>query len=232
VLLYRRQVFHRFDTDVLRRLLAFSAPLVFSSVAFLLATYVDRLMVKELLGLEELGYYGLGARVASGVTLLLVGFQSALSPLIYSELDREGLHQDVARVFRLFVVVAGAALLVLVLAADLVVLVAGGPEYAPAVPVVRMLAAAALVQGSYIFFPGLYIARKTGTLALVHCGGVALNAGLNWLLIPHWGLVGSGVATLVGAITIFTLNLLLAQRYFPVPVLSRRRLVPADDAAD
>lgn len=226
--LYRKQVFRRFDPAIAKKLLAFSAPLVFSSVAFLLATYVDRLLVKDMLGLEALGYYGLGARVASGVTLLLVGFQSALSPLIYASLDRPGVHQDVARIFRLFATVASAALLVLMLAADQVVLIIAGPEYEPAVPVLRLLAAAALIQGSYIFFPGLYIARRTGTLAAIHCVGVVLNAGLNILLIPRWELVGSGVAALIGAITIFVLNLVLAQPHFPVPVFSRRRPVPAD----
>ena len=226
--LYRKQVFRRFDPAIAKKLLAFSAPLVFSSVAFLLATYVDRLLVKDMLGLEALGYYGLGARVASGVTLLLVGFQSALSPLLYASLDRPGVHQPEARIFRLFATVASAALLVLMLAADQVVLIIAGPEYEPAVPVLRLLAAAALIQGSYIFFPGLYIARRTGTLAAIHCVGVVLNAGLNILLIPRWELVGSGVAALIGAITIFVLNLVLAQPHFPVPVFSRRRPVPAD----
>ena len=221
VVVYRRQVIRRVGSDVVRKLLSFSAPLVFSSVAFLLATYVDRLLVKQMLGLEELGFYSLGARVASGVTLLLVGFQSALGPLIYSSLDREGVHEDVARVFRMFAAVAGAALLVLMLTAPLIVQVAGGDEYAPAVPVLRLLAAAALIQGSYIFFPGLYIARKTGTLALVHCVGVALNAGLNIVLIPRWELVGSGIAALVGAAAIFGMNAVLAQRYFEVPVFRR-----------
>ena len=225
----RRDVLRRVDLDVVRRLLAFSSPLVLSSVAFILAAYVDRLFVRNLLGLEALGYYGFGARIAGGIALLLVGFQAALSPIIYSELDREGLHEDVARVFRIFVMAAGGALAVLVVSADWVVGIVGDGSFAPAVPVVWLLAAAALIQGSYIFFPGLYIAQRTWTLAGIHVFGVLLNAGLNVALIHRFGLVGSGVATLVAAIAIFGLNYGLSRRYFRVPVLSRGvRTAPAE----
>ena len=74
----------RFNSACLFEMLAFSTPLVFSGVAVWLSLYIDRLMINHFLTVEDVGLYGIGYRLASIAGLLMVGFQGALTPLVYT----------------------------------------------------------------------------------------------------------------------------------------------------
>ena len=58
-----------FDYVKFQEMINFSYPLVFSSIAVFVALYVDRIAIKELLGLGELGLYGVAYRFATVTSL-------------------------------------------------------------------------------------------------------------------------------------------------------------------
>ena len=85
----RRSFRFLLDAFRLREMLSFSTPLVFSGVAVWLSLYVDRLMINYFLTIEEVGLSGIGYRLASIASLVMVGFKGALTPLIYSNYQSE-----------------------------------------------------------------------------------------------------------------------------------------------
>jgi len=69
----------------------------------------------------------------------------------------------------------------------------------------------------YVFAPGLGIAKRSGTQALITLAGAVLNTILNFLMIPVWGIVGAAGATLISAALVFAAYMTVSQRLWFVP---------------
>jgi O-antigen/teichoic acid export membrane protein len=207
----------RFDGAHLREMLAFSAPLVFSGVAVWISLYIDRIMISQYLSINEVGLYGIGYRLASIAGLAMVGFQGALTPLIYTYYREADTPRQLARIFRLFVLFALLVFLGLSLyARDILRLFTTEPFYGGAVVVVYLVPAM-LFANMYIFAPGISIAKKTHYFIWINIIGAVLNVALNFLLIPRLGIEGAGLATMLGYLVVFAIHITISQRHFHVP---------------
>lgn len=207
----------RFDGHKLREMLWFSLPLVPSSVGVFVTLYIDRIAIKELMTLADVGLFGIGYRIASLVSLLMMAVQMAITPLVYARYRDPQTPPALARLFRYFV---GIALLVAVglsLFAREILIVVTTPDYYAAAVVVPLLAPALILSAMYVFAPGLGIAKRTGLQAVITIAGAVLNTGLNFLLIPVWGIVGAAAATLISAAIVFSAYMVTSQRLYFVP---------------
>src|SRR6185295_1107786 len=92
----------RIDMPKLREMLVFSWPLVLSSVAVYANAYIDRWLVKSWLGLDDLGIYGVAYRLAALVGVAIIGFQLALTPLVFHHHREPGTPIFVKRAFEYF----------------------------------------------------------------------------------------------------------------------------------
>lgn len=206
-----------FDWARLREMLSFSAPLVVSGLAIWAGMYVDRLMINHLLTLEDVGIYGLGFRVASIATLAMIGFQSALTPLVYTHHREAGTPGQLARIFRVFFFCACIIFMLLALFAPDIVRLLAAPSFFGGVGLVVYLVPAMLLANMYVFAPGIGIAKKTHLLIWINIFGAVLNAVLNYFLIPLLGIAGAGWATLASCAVVFGLHMAFSQRLYPVP---------------
>ncbi len=206
-----------FDQKQLKIMLTYSLPLVLSSVGVYFSFYIDRIAIKELLSLHEVGLYGIGYKVASLITILLVGCQGALTPLIYSYYQEKETPQKVANIFRYFILIAAAAFLGISLMSGEIVYFFTTEAYYASQFVIPFLVPAKLLFGMYIFAPGLAIAKKTGTVTIINLAVAALNITLNFLLIPIWGIIGAALATLFSSLVSFVSYLNLGQKFYAIP---------------
>ena len=206
-----------FDWARLQEMLAFSLPLVPSSIGVLVTLYVDRFAIKEFMTLADVGVFGVGYRLAAVLGLVVGSFQRALTPLIYTHYRNPDTPAQLARIFRYFMVLALLMVLGVGLFAGEIMRVFAAPEYQAAAQVVPLLAAAVVVSNMYIFAPGLDIAKRTGVIALINVGGAGLTAGLNYLLVPLWGLQGAAFATCLSATAVFSAYMTFSQRLYRVP---------------
>jgi len=215
---YSRQSYgYLFSGQKLREMLSFSLPLVPSSIAVYLALYVDRIAINELMTLEAVGIYGVGARIASVVALLMMGFQGALTPLVIQNYGNPSTPAQLARIFRYFFACALPILVLLALFSHELVWLFATPSYYGARSVIPVLGLSTVIAGMYVFAPGLFIRKKTWIFAMVNTLAAATNLGLNVLLIPIAGIMGASFATLTTAIAAFTSFMALSQRLYPVP---------------
>lgn len=207
----------RFKGSFLREMLVFSAPLVLSSVAVWATLYIDRIMINYFLTVSDVGLYGLGYRVASIAGLVMVGFQGALTPLIYSNYKKTETPEQLAKIFRIFVALSLSIFLFLSLFSETLINVIAPDEYISASSVVVFLVPAVLLANMYIFAPGAAIAKKTSIFAKINLLGACLNVLLNYLLIPEFGIDGASLATLSSYIFIFYFHMFTSQKLYPVP---------------
>lgn len=206
-----------FDRRKLGRMLRFSAPLVPSSIAVFVAMYVDRIAIKELMTMEDVGVFGVGYRVATIASLLMIGFQGALTPLVYTHHRLPETPLNVARLFRYFVAFALFACASLSLFAPELVALFATPRYRGSAAVVPFLSASVLLSGMYVFAPGLGLAKKTVGIALITTAGAVLNTVLNFALVPLLGIRGAALATLTSALLVFAGFMASSQRFYRVP---------------
>jgi len=206
-----------FDADKCKEMLAFSIPLVPSSISVLAANYVDRIAIKSFMTLADVGIYGVGFRFASVVNLLMVGFYSALTPLVYQNYRETSTPGNLERIFRYFLAGTLPLIVAISLFAREIVGLFAAPEYNAAWLVIPILAAASVLSRMYIFAPGLDIAKKTSVIASINIIAALVNIVLNIVMIPVLGLAGSALATLAGFCVMFAAYLIIGQRHYMVP---------------
>lgn len=193
-----------------------SLPLVFSGIAIFLSLYIDRVFIKELLGLEELGVYGLAYRFAAITSLVMIGFQSALIPLVYTHYQEKETPSNISKLFNIFVIFALFVISGSILLSQEVVVLMATKKYYESAPLIAILVMTVFFNNMYIFTPGLGIAKKTKIVMLISFLSAIVNILLNVSLIPFFGLEGAAFATLSSAIVAFILRLILSNKYYKI----------------
>jgi O-antigen/teichoic acid export membrane protein len=207
----------RFKWEKARVMLAFSIPLVPSSLGVFLNIYADRLAIQHEESLAAVGVYGIGFRLAIVVSLLLLGVQGATTPLVLAHHSEPETPRELAQVFRLFWAVGCITFLVLSIFAEPLVRILSAPSYFAGASVVPFLVAAIFLAGLYVFAPGPTIAGRTRMFAAVNVAAGLLNLALAFGLVPLLGIRGAGVATLAASTLMFASMMWLSQRLYPVP---------------
>lgn len=207
----------RFSVRQLWEMLRFSIPLVFSSIAIWMSLYIDRIMINHLLSIEELGLYSIGYRLSSVAGLVMVGFQSSLTPLIYTYYQEPETPLQIAKIFRVFVFFALSIFLALSMFSSDLLGILTTPDFYDGAAVVTFLVPSFFLANMYIFAPGISIAKKTDFFVLINIISAIANILLNFLFIPILGIIGASIATMISNFTAFLLNVIIGQRYYRVP---------------
>lgn len=204
------------DRKKLIEMLNFSIPLVPSSICFFIFIYIDRLIIKQLMTFNDLGLYGVGYKMASMLGLLIGGTQMALTPFIYNNYSEKNTPLKLAKLSRYFTCLAFTIILGMSLFAKEILMIFTTPIYYKAAEIVPFLVLAIFFSGIYVFAPGLWILKKTKFIALIDILAACINIALNYALIPLWGIKGAAIATLVSSFTMFCINQIISQKYYPI----------------
>ena len=202
----------------LRRMLAFGLPLIPSGIALWLVWFIDRVMLAHLASLDDVGQYAIANRLTALLLLGVLAFNLAFGPYILSLYAEDPELERRVRAQTLLLVVAVLAELgvgLSLFAREIILLVA--PNYDRAYEVVGLLSLAIVVYGAYpVVSTGLSIARRTSFLGAISVAAAAMNVGLNFLLIPAWGMVGAAVSTVCAFVVLSGGTAIAAQRIDPV----------------
>jgi O-antigen/teichoic acid export membrane protein len=196
------------------RALRLGVPLMIGSLAVLVLTAADRLVIQRLMGPAEAGRYQIAYVVGNVAVLLLGMIDTAWIPRITAVREQ-------AQRWRLIAVARDGLLGLMIptivgitLASPLVLHLVAPAEYRTAslLLVVYLVALASfpVIIGTASGW-ALTTLKKTGSLAIATVAAAVLNVGLNLVLVPIWGLSGAAVATIVA----FMLQAALQQLYVP-----------------
>ena len=200
-----------------KKMVSYSMPLVLSGIGIFIAVYIDRIAIKDLLGFDELGIYGVAYRFAAVAFLVMAGFQKSLSPLVFKHYQEENTPLDISKIFSIFIifalfVVAGSILF----SKELVVLFTTKAYYSSE-SLIPLLVMVIFFSNMYIFAPGIGIVKKTKVISLISISSAIINIILNYTFIPVIGLSGAAYATLVSAVIAFSLYIFFSFKYYPIP---------------
>ncbi len=216
--LIRLQLVPRFDAAVLRRMLAFGAPLIPVGVAYWVMQYADRWALAHFRDLVAVGIYAVAVKMGAAMMLVVSAFSLAWGPFAIARARDEQAGRLFCRVLTLFVAVAcTAALCIGLFAAEaLQVLVPG--SYARAALPGGFLCFAAVAHGAYyIVGIGSNLSYRTDLLAWTSLVAAAINIALNLVLVHTLGIRGVSIATMVSFALSTSLLYVLIQRVHPIP---------------
>jgi O-antigen/teichoic acid export membrane protein len=213
-----------FDRALFRRMQHFGLPLVPSALALWVINFVDREFVIWYKGLKEVGVYSAAIKIASVITFVMIAFRTAWPAFAYSiEDDREARRTYAFVLTYLLAFASWAALALGALAPWWTRLLTGGPKYIRAEKGIALLAFAGAIYAGYtVLAIGSGRARRTQLNWVVTGAGAAANIGLNFWLIPKYGMVGAAISTLAAYVVLFVGMTWYAQHVYPVPYQWRR----------
>jgi O-antigen/teichoic acid export membrane protein len=206
-----------FKLRALKQLLKFSIPLVPASMLIFVSLYIDRYMINLLLDLESVGHYSVALRLASATSLVMVGFQMTITPLVYKHYNESATPESLAVIFKYFVVFAAFFFLVYSLVAEELLILLTTPDFYLVANVIPILVLALLFSNMYVFMPGIGIRKKTYLIFLISIVAAFINIVLNYLLIPIFGMMGAAVATAIGYFIFFLCFVFFSQKLYYVP---------------
>jgi O-antigen/teichoic acid export membrane protein len=224
LLVYRtEQLGLEFDRGLLRKMQVFGLPLVPSALALWTINWVDREFVVWYKGLAEAGVYSAAVKIASVITFVMVAFRTAWPAFAYSIEDERDAKRTYAFVLTYLLTFASWCALALGALAPWWVRLLTSPHYQRAEKGVALLAFAGAIYAGYtVLAIGSGRARKTQLNWVVTGVGAAVNVGLNFWVIPRWGMVGASISTAAAYVVLFVGMTLYAQRVYPVPYQWRR----------
>jgi O-antigen/teichoic acid export membrane protein len=207
----------RWSVKLLGEMLQFSTPLVAAGIVVWVNLYLDRLMISHFMTIADVGLYSVGYRLASISSIVTVGLQWGLTPLIYAHFRESRTPKDLEKIFRVFIFVALLAFLCLTLFSSDVLHLMTTPGFYGASDVVIFLVPSILFGNMVIFSPGIYLNNKTHLIVWIVFSGALLNLSLNYLLIPVFGIQGAGAATLASQAFVFGVHTFAGLKLYPVP---------------
>ena len=227
LLAYRHQTLGLdFDRPLLREMQRFGLPLVPAALALIAINFSDRFFLAHLAGLDEVGVYEMGMRVASAMVLLLTAFRMAWPAFAYSIEDELQARRTYAFVLTYLVLITSWVALALGLLAPWIVrLLSSDSSFDEGARVVAILAFAKAAYAAYIVMAiGVGRARRTQFNWVITGAAALVDIGLNLILVPRYGMFGSAAATAAAFVVLFLGMTWYAQRVYPVPYQWRRVL--------
>jgi O-antigen/teichoic acid export membrane protein len=225
---YRRyQLGLQFDRKLFREMNGFGLPLVPSALALWAINFIDRFFVGIYKGQAEVGVYSLAVRASSVIIFLMIAFRLAWPAFAYSLDDDSIAKRTYSYVLTyLLFVCCWISLALGVLAPWIVqVLAPTKPAFHRADEAIGLLAFAFSAYAGYtVLAIGVGRARRTQFNWLVSGAAAALNIGLNFVLIPRYGMMGAAVSTAAAYVALFAGMTITSQQVYPVPYQWRRLL--------
>lgn len=193
-------------------------PSIFGLFAFLLIDYADRQMIERLVSLDALGVYSVGYSFGMVMSIAMGAFATAWPPFFMSYLNKQDEARIVfSRVLTYYLIGFGALVVLFFFAAKPITLLMTAPAFHEAHLVVGLVAAGFMLKGCYlIILPGIYFAEKLYKQSAVEWIAAIVNIGLNLWLIPHFGIVGSAMATFISYLTLPVFAWIVANHYLSV----------------
>lgn len=179
---------------------------------------IDRLFLVHYVSTEAMGHYAIANRIASLMTVALNPLTSAWMPLALSIQNEDNAKQQYISVARYLIAAALLASLFLGLFATEILILLTRANYLPAAPYVGFLSYVYVCSIiSTILTTGAMVSKQLKGLSISVVGGATINIGLNFLLIPNYGLWGATFATVVGFAVPLIILYVWLDKYNPTP---------------
>ena len=206
----------KFRTDLARKLLKDSWPLILSSVMVSIYAKVDQVMIKNILNTEQVGYYASAVKLCEAWYFIPIALTNSLFPAIVNakQVSKEFYNNRMQKLYDILAWMAIAIAVPISFFSKEIINIIFGIEFQSGAIVLAIY-----IWGGVAVFLGVasnqYLINENFTkLSFLRTFiGMIINVGLNFLLIPIYGIIGAAIATLI-SYSIATISLIFSKRSF------------------
>lgn len=210
---------YRFDLNLIKEMLGYSIPLIFSAISVQLLAIGDRYIIKYLLDYSQVGIYSLGYKISGVLNVFVVqAFALGFLPIAYKMQDSPDAAEFFQKVFKYFsMILVFGALGVSLFSKEILLVFAQKPEFYIAYKIVPLITIAFIFKGiQYMFLLGFHYVKKTKYVAYIVTIALFVNIGLNFMLIPKLGIWGAALTTVISSLLISVTSYYVSQKFYPV----------------
>ena len=225
--MWKRMRGGEFKSEKVKTYFIYGAPLCIGLLLSYALNSADAYIIKIFMGSASVGEYNAGYNLANrSLEILFVWVSMAVTPVAITAMEKEGTEKS-----REILKNYGATLLwIAVPAATGIALVARDAGFIlgegvrdNAVMVMPWIAFAGLINGcmTYYVHRAFMLSGQTHKFVWALVAPVILNIGLNFLLIPSYGLMGAVWATILSYSLAIIIATILGRRDYPLPIPAR-----------
>ena len=215
----------RFETELLRKMLAYCLPLFMSGVALVMLNVNDRYSLKALGNMADVGLYSYGFKLANTLNVFLItSVNFAIQPMIYRMMnapDNKRFYAKLLTYYTFGTMIFGLGMMVFGM--EITKLFAKRIEYFDAwyiFPFIIYSIDFGMMKD--VATTGLSVSKKTKVIAVTVVVTWALNLILNNILIRLIGNQGAALSKMLSMMVFFALTLYFAQKVYPIPYELKR----------
>ncbi len=185
--------FH-FDRQLARGMLSFGGKSYVQTLAATLHLRLDQYLIAYLLDPQQVAYYAIAVNMAT----LLLKIPEATGTVLFPRLagsTEAAAHSATARVSRYTVLITGLGVLGFGIAGPIGIRLLYGSRYDNSIVPMLVLLPGIVMMALYTILTRNFTSRGKQEVNIIAAGlALALNAGLNWVMIPRFGIIGAAAA--------------------------------------
>lgn len=208
-----------FDVPTIKLFIGLALPFALSGIIGRLYSYADSILISKFLGAEHIGWWSVPYKITFAFQFIPAALAASVFPVmsIFSASDTSKIGPLFERAWTYLLMIALPISFGLIAIAEPVILRLYGVEYAPSIPVLRILLTS-LVFGYLSFITASALNATNHQKKQTTLLGLALTSNIiiNSLLITRIGIVGAAVAALVGNIILCCGGLYFCRTIFTI----------------
>ncbi len=180
--------------------LIFNLPLLPHYLSNFVLTQSDRIMIGQLVGDTQAGYYSVSYTISTIIMLLITAINSSLTPYIYKSIDEQNKKQikTINRVTNLIATLIALLCAAVMLFAPEVIKVFAGERYLDAIYIIPPVATSVYFILVYSVFSNIeYFYQKNKNIAIATSFCAIVNIAMNYIGIKLFGYYAAGYTTLL-----------------------------------
>ena len=215
------------DGAVVRRMLAYSLPLMVAALPGVANDFLDRILFRYFDTSAEawrasLGVYQAAVKLAVIMNLFIQMFRYAAEPFFFQRAKDKGSKELYAVVMEWFTAFCGLVLLGVVGYIDIISLFLG-KDFRVGIGVVPIMLLSYMLLGMLFNVSMWYkLSGKTNMAIWITLAGLVVTAVVNVVFMPHYSYWASAFGHLASYLVMFILSAWLGSKYYPIPYKWKR----------
>lgn len=200
--------------------LNFSLPLILHGASLLIIAQSDRIMLKAFCGEASAGIYSVGYNLALIVSIIMSTFNTSWIPF-YLEYEKQSNYEEIKHKSNNYIINFTTIVIGFILCCPEVFKLIAPEEYWSGINLLPIIATAYYFNFLYTF-PGNFelCMEKTKHFSTATIIAAVINIVGNYCLIPNYGIIGAGIATLAAYIFLlfihdFFARILIKEKKYP-----------------
>lgn len=208
-----------FDRALLYKMLVYGLPIMIGSLAYATNENLDKLLLGDMLGKEQMGIYAACYKLGVFMTLYVTAFRLGAEPFFFNHAENENAKETYSKIMTWFTIFGSVFMLIVVLYINLFAgILLGKPEYYKALQIVPVILLANLFLGIYNNLSVWYkLTDRTKYGMFFSVFGAMLTIIFNMLLIPKIGFMASAWTTLFAYGGMTVVSYFYGKKYYDVP---------------